>query len=84
MNTAHALNRLRMATAIADILEAAHRHLDTDLPCSEFARGITSQETRDIVAGVANHGSPHSETWSKAVEILEARERAVERVACAV
>jgi hypothetical protein len=84
MNTAHALNRLRMAAAIADLLEAAHAHLETDLPCSDFARGITSQETRDIVAGAANHKSPSDETWNQAVTILEARERATRRVACAV
>ena len=86
MNTAESLNRLRKATAIADMLVVAHGHLNTDLPCSEFARDL-STETRDIVAGAANQSSPSDTTWNEVVRILERRElvaERVDRVACVV
>jgi hypothetical protein len=80
MNPYEARNRTLKALAIADVLAAAHPQMDTDLSCSEFARGL-STETRDMVAAVAGKPVPSDETWAEVVTILERREAASRAVA---
>lgn len=79
-NPYEARNRTLKALAIADVLAAAHPNLATDLSCSEFARGL-STEARDIVAAVAGKHAPSDEAWTEVVAILERREAASRAVA---